>query len=62
MLPYKRLPEELSELAARLAEPAMNGDKFLAQGAIVNYYGPGKGRIMPILRREFLPCVDVGFK
>ncbi|CAM6091306.1 unnamed protein product [Calypogeia fissa] len=40
MLPYKRLPEELCELAARLAEPAMNGEKFLAQGAIVNYYGP----------------------
>ncbi|BBM97761.1 alkylated DNA repair protein alkB homolog 1 [Marchantia polymorpha subsp. ruderalis] len=39
-IPYEKLPQKLSELAARLAAPAMGGSEFKAEAAIVNYYGP----------------------
>ncbi|KAG6547394.1 hypothetical protein Mapa_010842 [Marchantia paleacea] len=39
-IPYEKLPQKLSELAARLATPAMGGSEFKAEAAIVNYYGP----------------------
>lgn len=38
-LPYRKIPQELSELASTLAKPAMNGAHFLAEAAIVNYFG-----------------------
>ncbi|KAL2652244.1 hypothetical protein R1flu_020372 [Riccia fluitans] len=38
-LQYEKLPNKLSELAARLAVPAMEGSEFKAEAAIVNYYG-----------------------
>ncbi|CAN0896130.1 Alpha-ketoglutarate-dependent dioxygenase alkB [Linum grandiflorum] len=41
-LPHKKIPEELCELARKLAAPAMPmGDEFRPEAAIVNYFGLG---------------------
>lgn len=41
-LPYNKIPEALSQLAKRLAAPAMPlGKEFLPEAAIVNYFGSG---------------------
>ncbi|CAN1313509.1 Alpha-ketoglutarate-dependent dioxygenase alkB [Linum perenne] len=41
-LPHKKIPEELCELARKLAAPAMlKGDEFRPEAAIVNYFGLG---------------------
>eukprot|EP00897_Mesotaenium_endlicherianum_P010544 jgi/Mesen1/9518/ME000637S08971 len=41
-LPHQPFPADLAELAAELARPAMrDGQRFLAQAAIINFYGPG---------------------
>ncbi|EFJ17881.1 hypothetical protein SELMODRAFT_113969 [Selaginella moellendorffii] len=39
-IPYRSFPPALSELATKLASPAMNGDQFRAEAAIVNFFGP----------------------
>ncbi|MCO5597401.1 hypothetical protein L7F22_051477 [Adiantum nelumboides] len=38
-LPYNRIPQDLYELASKLAKPAMNDSQFHAEAAIVNYFG-----------------------
>lgn len=41
-LPHNKIPEELCQLAKRLAVPAMPaGESFKPEGAIVNYFGLG---------------------
>eukprot|EP00249_Psilotum_nudum_P005937 c19337_g1_i2 orf=302-1516(+) len=39
-LPYTRLSSKLSELASRLAKPALTCGSFCAEAAIINYFGP----------------------
>lgn len=40
-LPYNPFPQNLAELATKLAKPAVGtGEQFNAQAAIVNFYGP----------------------
>lgn len=38
-LPYRGISPKLSEIASKLAKPAMNGADFHAEAAIVNYFG-----------------------
>lgn len=40
-LPFREIPMQLAQLAARLAKPAMEEGQFVAEAAIVNFYGPG---------------------
>lgn len=42
-LPHNKIPQDLSDLAGKLAKPAMNESHFHAEAAIVNYFGYGKG-------------------
>lgn len=38
-LPHNKIPQDLSDLAGKLAKPAMNESHFHAEAAIVNYFG-----------------------
>ncbi|KAI5077548.1 hypothetical protein GOP47_0007372 [Adiantum capillus-veneris] len=38
-LPHNKIPQDLYELASKLAKPAMNNSQFHAEAAIVNYFG-----------------------
>ncbi|CAM8916078.1 unnamed protein product [Rhodiola kirilowii] len=41
-LPHNKIPDALTQLAKRMAVPAMNiGEEFQPEAAIVNYFGPG---------------------
>lgn len=41
-LPYNKIPNALSQLVKRMAEPAMPvGEEFQPEAAIVNYFGLG---------------------
>ena len=41
-LPHNKIPDALSELAKRMAAPAMpNGEEFKPEATIVNYFGLG---------------------
>lgn len=41
-LPHKKIPDELCQLAKRMAAPAMPiGEEFQPEAAIVNYFASG---------------------
>lgn len=49
-LPHNKIPDELCQLAKRLAVPAMPfGEEFKPEGAIVNYFGSGIKKFIQML-------------
>lgn len=54
-LPHNKIPDELCQLAKRMAAPAMHsGEEFQPEAAIVNYFGSGTCKMEHLLLENFI--------